>query len=145
MLLVARLRPVESKTENGEVDSRGGYVELPYTLPQDSTVFLLLESDSPVIWKKKLDWVAENGGMALLNVHPDYMNFDKSPAQGEYCSSMYSEFLKYVLSAYAGAFWLALPSQVSDFVRDRYGEVPSERERRLHNGSLSPLRDSVAV
>ena len=28
------------------------------------------------IWKQKLDWIAENGGMALVNAHPDYMNFD---------------------------------------------------------------------
>jgi len=28
------------------------------------------------IWKRKLEWVAENGGMPLVNTHPDYMNFD---------------------------------------------------------------------
>src|SRR5450432_614278 len=31
-----------------------GYVELPYTLPQDSTLFLLLRENSPGMWKKKL-------------------------------------------------------------------------------------------
>jgi hypothetical protein len=25
------------------------------------------------IWKKKLDWIVEKGGMALLITHPDYM------------------------------------------------------------------------
>src|SRR5436853_2459612 len=52
-----------------------GYVELPYTLPQDSTLFLLLRETSIDIWKRKLDWVAEHGGMALVTVHPDYINF----------------------------------------------------------------------
>ena len=55
-----------------------GYVELPYTLPQDSTLFLLLKESSPEIWKRKLDWIVECGGMALVNVHPDYLNFDES-------------------------------------------------------------------
>jgi hypothetical protein len=54
-----------------------GYVELPYTLPQDSTLFLLLKESSPEIWKRKLDWIVECGGMALVNVHPDYINFDE--------------------------------------------------------------------
>src|ERR1017187_5425784 len=48
-----------------------GYAELPYTLPQDSTLFLLLEERHPDIWFQKLDWIARHGGMALVNVHPD--------------------------------------------------------------------------
>ena len=55
---------------------RSGYVELPYTLPQDSTLFLLLREKTNGIWKTKLDWIAQHGGMALLNTHPDYMRFD---------------------------------------------------------------------
>src|SRR5262245_14369721 len=52
------------------------YVELPYTLPQDSTLFLLLNERGIDVWKRKLDWVAAHGGLALINVHPDYMDFD---------------------------------------------------------------------
>ena len=55
---------------------RSGYVELPYTLPQDSTLFLLLKEKTNEIWKTKLDWIAQHGGMALLDTHPDYMRFD---------------------------------------------------------------------
>ena len=47
-------------------DSRKGYVELPYTLPQDSTLFLHMREKSPEIWLNKLDWVAERGGMAAV-------------------------------------------------------------------------------
>jgi hypothetical protein len=42
------------------------YVELPYTLPQDSTLFLVLRELNNDIWKHKLDWIAMNGGMALV-------------------------------------------------------------------------------
>ena len=49
-------------------DPRGGYIELPYTLPQDSTLFLVLREKTIEIWKRKLDWIAEHGGMALVNV-----------------------------------------------------------------------------
>ena len=52
-----------------------GYIELPYTLAQDSTLFILLQEQSAEIWRRKLDWVAEHGGMALVNVHPDYLTF----------------------------------------------------------------------
>ena len=37
--------------------------------------FLVLGEKTNEIWKRKLDWVARHGGMALVNVHPDYMAF----------------------------------------------------------------------
>src|SRR6476661_5978070 len=57
----------------------GGYVELPYTLVQDSNLFLVLKERSVDIWKKKLDWLAANGGMAMVIVHPDYVHFGDGP------------------------------------------------------------------
>ena len=53
----------------------GGYVELPYTLPQDFTLFILMGEKNTGIWKSKLDWIVKHGGMALLLAHPDYMHF----------------------------------------------------------------------
>jgi hypothetical protein len=47
-----------------------GYVELPYTLPQDFTLFTVMREKDIDIWKKKLDWIVEKGGMALLITHP---------------------------------------------------------------------------
>ena len=47
-------------------DDGTGYVELPYTLPQDFTLFVLMKERTIDIWKKKLDWIAEKGGMALI-------------------------------------------------------------------------------
>src|SRR5208283_1150115 len=48
--------------------SGAGYVELPYTLPQDSTLFLVLRERTPEIWLRKLDWIVQHGGMALVDV-----------------------------------------------------------------------------
>src|SRR4030042_4460225 len=50
-----------------------GFVELPYTLPQDFTLFVLMKERNIDIWKKKLYWIVEKGVMALLITHPDYM------------------------------------------------------------------------
>lgn len=94
-------------------DGQYGYVELPYTLPQDSTLFLLLRENSIDIWKRKLDWVAEKGGLALVNVHPDYMNFNGQNRLGEYSQELYRDLLKYVASRYSDQCWLALPKQVA--------------------------------
>jgi hypothetical protein len=35
-----------------------GFVELPYTLPQDFTVFVLLRERTTAIWRQKLDWMS---------------------------------------------------------------------------------------
>lgn len=93
-------------------DSRG-YVELPYTLPQDSTLFLVLQEKSHQIWIRKLDWIAARGGMALVNVHPDYMNFDGNPRASEYPARLYQDFLSYVSSRYQDSCWFALPHEVA--------------------------------
>ena len=97
---------------------RRGYVELPYTLPQDSTLFLMLREKTNDIWKQKLDWIAKNGGMALLNVHPDYLHLDETgPHSGLYSYKHYRDFLEYVNANYAGQFWHALPREVAHYYR----------------------------
>jgi peptidoglycan/xylan/chitin deacetylase (PgdA/CDA1 family) len=98
-----------------------GYVELPYTLPQDFTVFILLQERDTQIWQKKLDWIVRNGGMALLNTHPDYMNFgEKKLAMSEYPASLYRNFLMYVKDNYKDQYWHILPGQLTDFWRNEY-------------------------
>ena len=98
-------------------NGRRGYVEIPYTLPQDSTMFLVLEEQQPDIWINKLDWIAECGGMVLLNTHPDYMTFEgETAAQSEYPIAFYKRFLDYVRVNYAGMYWQALPREVADYV-----------------------------
>lgn len=93
-----------------------GYVELPYTLPQDFTLFVLLREQGPDIWKRKLKWIAEKGGMALLDVHPDYINFKKQRAAGsEYPAPWYREFLEHLNTEYRGQFWNPLPRELADW------------------------------
>jgi glycosyltransferase involved in cell wall biosynthesis len=94
--------------------SSEGYVELPYTLPQDSTLFLVLRETTPEIWMRKLDWIAEHSGMALLDTHPDYMSFNGSQRKAtEYPSELYHEFLAYLKTKYTGQYWHALPKEVA--------------------------------
>lgn len=108
------LRPPASCVRNR------GYVELPYTLPQDSTLFLLLRETSIDLWRKKVDWIAEHGGMALVNTHPDYMAMRGSPRDSrEFPVELYLELLRYISSKYSGQYWHALPREVATLIRDR--------------------------
>lgn len=94
------------------------YVEHPYTLPQDHNLFIILGDKDIKIWKEKLDWIAENGGMAYLNSHPDYMNFKGTHCSlEEYPVSYYIDFLEYIKSKYAGQYWHVLPRELARFWR----------------------------
>lgn len=94
-----------------------GYAELPYTLPQDSTLFLILREKTPRIWLEKLDWIVHHGGMALLNVHPDYVCFDgERPTSRTYSVDKYVQFLKYVRERYEKVMWQPLPRDLARFV-----------------------------
>jgi len=105
----------EPGTRNGNHPYRG-YVELPYTLPQDFTLFLLFQERDNGIWKRKLDWIAQHGGMAMLDVHPDYIDLNGTGQPGaSYPVKLYTEFLTYVKQQYAGRYWQALPRDVAQF------------------------------
>lgn len=100
-----------SKGSNGP-----GYVELPYTLPQDFTLYVLLQEKSIAIWKKKLDWIADKGGLALLITHPDYQHFgDGAPTFDRYSVQLYIEFLEYIKDKYKDSFWHILPKDLSRY------------------------------
>jgi hypothetical protein len=101
-------------------DQQGrGYVELPYTLPQDSTLFLLFDESSPEIWKRKLDWIASHGGMALVNIHPDYVDFEGGTKDWRrYPVRFYNEFLEYVVKNYAGAYWSCRPKDLTEWYQN---------------------------
>jgi hypothetical protein len=98
---------------------RAGYVELPYTLPQDFTLFVLMKQPGIVVWARKLDWLAARGGMALVDAHPDYMCFGPgAPRLEEYPVRLYEELLRYVSERYAGACWNPLPRELARFWRE---------------------------
>jgi glycosyltransferase involved in cell wall biosynthesis len=98
----------------------GGYVELPYTLPQDSTLYLVLDEKSPEIWQRKLDWLVERGGMALLNVHPDYLGFKNGLDISEYPAKWYEDFLQYIRKRYGNEFWNPLPREMAQWFKTNY-------------------------
>ena len=90
------------------------YLELPYTLPQDFTLFILMGETDIDVWKLKLDWIAKQGGMALLNVHPDYICFNgKKPSIEEYPVTVYHQFLEYVQAQYKNQYWHVLPKELA--------------------------------
>jgi len=99
-----------------ENSAQKGYIELPYTLPQDFTLFVLMKEKGIEIWKKKLDWIAQHGGMALLITHPDYMNFGgKKLNYEEYPVEYYYKFLEYAEIKYHGKYWHVLPKEIARF------------------------------
>ena len=104
------------------------YVELPYTLPQDSTLFLLFGEPDPGIWLRKLDWIAGHGGMALINTHPDYIAFDREPTGNQtYKADFYKTLLDYARQRYGETAWFALPRDVAAYVKAHGLKAPPHR------------------
>jgi glycosyltransferase involved in cell wall biosynthesis len=129
-----------------------GYVELPYTLPQDFTLFVLLKEEGPEIWQRKLAWLAKNGGMALLDAHPDYMDFSGHKAKAsEYPVAWYRDFLQHVKERYAGKYWNPLPRELADWYRaarqkssHAAAPVSTLQPSESRNGSAKPRAVSAA-
>lgn len=82
----------------------GKFVELPYTLPQDHTMFYVLKQKDISIWKNKADWVAKNRGVILALTHPDYL-MEKNHLE------LYEALLKY-LKTFENA-WFCLPKEMA--------------------------------
>jgi hypothetical protein len=100
------------------------YLELPYTLSQDSTLFLVLREKNNDVWKRKLAWIAEHGGMAFVIVHPDYLAMEGKPSSNEYRVDLYQDFLEYTREQYGDTAWYARPCDVERYLRFHF---PSER------------------
>lgn len=101
-------------------NNQTGYVELPYTLPQDFLLYILMQHKNINIWKRKMDWVAKNGGMVLFISHPDYMNFNKTSHFEQYPFQYYEKFLTYIKTKYKDQYWHVLPKDISRFWADNY-------------------------
>ena len=87
-----------------------GVVELPITLPQDHTLFIILQQVDESTWLDKTRLLRSRGGMALLLTHPDYMDRpDRLAAYRRY------------LAAFADdpSVWRALPREVSTWWKQR--------------------------
>jgi peptidoglycan/xylan/chitin deacetylase (PgdA/CDA1 family) len=87
----------------------GNVVELPITLDQDHTLFVLLREHSIDRWVQKSRWIIEHHGLINVNVHPDYMDAERL--------ALYERFLRF-LSAQQGG-WQALPREAAEWWRER--------------------------
>ena len=112
-------------------------------------MFLLFKEASIELWKKKFDWIASRGGMALLNTHPDYMTFGgKSRGRVEYPVEFYREFLVWVKQKYAGEYWQATPHEVGELVWRARKEGTTKGQKRLEVPisslfTLSPITSPI--
>ncbi len=74
---------------------------------------------TPEIWKRKLDWIARQGGLALVNIHPDYIDFSEDGnSSSQYPSAILREFMEYVQQTYAGKFWNPLARDLAQWYLD---------------------------
>ena len=100
--------------------SEKGYWEMPYTLVQDFTLFILMNENND-IWKKKVDWIVQNGGMVLVNVHPDYVNFSQNEnGLEEFSKIQYVGLLNYIASKYKGQYWNPLPKELAQYLDENF-------------------------
>ncbi|MDD7941993.1 hypothetical protein PHK61_26610 [Actinomycetospora lutea] len=96
----------------------GDMVELPITLPQDHTVFAVLDHPGATVWLDKTAHIRDREGMALVLTHPDYAT-DPRVADG------YRELLT---TFHADpSVWHALPHEVASWWRDRAGSCLERR------------------
>ncbi|HEX6688752.1 MAG TPA: polysaccharide deacetylase family protein [Solirubrobacterales bacterium] len=96
----------------------GDVVELPYTAPQDHTLFNLLGHRDCTIWKLQLADVLRCSGMLQLLTHPD-PDYLGRPATGR----AYRDILAAI--ADRDDVWVALPKDVARWWRQRAtGEAP---------------------
>lgn len=97
----------------------GHFVELPYTLPQDHTLLVILKEVTPRIWLEKVDFIERYRGMALVLVHPDYMIDDDH-------FRVYEQFLSEMARFNC---WHALPKDVAEWWRRRdLSEIRFDKE-----------------
>ena len=143
--------PFSDPSNPATASSSGGFVELPYTLSQDSTLFLVLQEATAEIWMRKLDWISARGGMALVNVHPDYMDFSNSANRKRtYPAALYADFLRHSCQQYATTMWNPLPCLLASWYKEvrpkKASIMPAETEAEAAGIDASGLRGKrVAV
>jgi hypothetical protein len=85
-------------------------VELPMTLPQDHTMFSILQKPGAGIWLDKARHLRDRQGMVLVLTHPDY-------ARDQRVTDSYARLLEAFRDD--DTVWRALPAEVAAWWRDR--------------------------
>jgi len=79
----------------------------------------LLREQSPKVWLDKLDWVASKGGLALVNVHPDYVCFNgESPRRRTFPVAYYRALLTHLRERHADSAWETLLGTIATRYRE---------------------------
>jgi hypothetical protein len=88
----------------------GNVIELPMTMPQDHTLFVILRQPDGQAWIDKAEFLRSRGGMVLVDTHPDYLLDER--IMGAY---------RDLLERYADDedAWGALPADVARWWRRR--------------------------
>ena len=114
----------------------GRFVELPYTLVQDSMLALVLGETTPKLWLQKVDFIEKYQGMVLVNTHPDYLS---SPAPWK----IYSDFLQAM--RYRKGFWNALPREIARWWRQRVDAPFGQELPEIALGDLHLENDHIEL
>ncbi len=75
------------------------------------------------VWKIKIDWIAKKGGMVLVNVHPDYINFNNENTAEEFPVELYINLLEHIKDNYSGIYWHSLPKEIAQHVFNQHDKV----------------------
>jgi peptidoglycan/xylan/chitin deacetylase (PgdA/CDA1 family) len=107
----------------------GGVVELPYTAPQDHTLFNLLGHRDCSVWREQLERIVSCNGLFQLVTHPDREYLGQSVI-----GDAYRELLETI--AHRNDVWVALPRDIADWWRRRMeGLTPRNDGRARWTGS----------
>ncbi|MBC7999552.1 MAG: prolyl oligopeptidase family serine peptidase, partial [Leptolyngbya sp.] len=122
------------------------YVELSYTLPQDSTLFLLLRETTPAIWKLKLDWIKQQ---------PDLDGERIMITGGSYgghmtlaCATLFSDKIKCALDEVGQANFVTQLENTAPYGREiRRAEYGDERDPviRAFLSKIAPVNNASKI
>jgi hypothetical protein len=88
----------------------GPLVELPITMPQDHTLWEILQVGAGDIWREKADRLRRCGGLINIIVHPDYLSLP-------YQWREYEDFLAWLRAQ--RDIWIALPRDIATWWQNR--------------------------
>lgn len=90
----------------------GDVVELPYTAPQDHTLFNLLGHRDSTLWRRQLDSVIGCNGLFQVITHPDREYLGRATIANAYRDLLGAISLR-------DDVWVALPREIADWWRLR--------------------------
>lgn len=116
----------------------GQVVELPYTLPQDYTLFTLLAHRSPALWLEQVDKIVEEFGLIHSLTHPDRGYLGDAVNR-----ERYREFL--LALAERDEIWKPLPRELANWWRLRDAAGADEPQVRRGTVRIGETADEVEL